>query len=315
MKNIFLNIFIVVSIMIGFTSCKKEPLEPAKPQNTVNNPANVNPVGTNWELYSGRVFVANMVISSDVSYYDHFSSTKITSNLDIFTTSVLPIDNITQGITTWKFTSSNTFVLDGTTVYNYNVNTNGIFNVYGLENGSARNIEVLNSTADYMNVKIYESTGSVGTNDYNFYSVLTFVRAGFTGTPTLSTVPSGYAYNGVVGLPTSAVTLVGTKWVITKYQNAVGGTLFTFPNDTLDFISTTQYTINSSTPRNYNITNVIGSSMKSLSLYSLTTLGGDWSGQVQGTFMTDGVGVIEVGTFSDMFGVSADKTVWMNRIL
>ncbi len=50
MKNWFLNIFIVVSMVIGFTSCKKEPLEPANPQTTVNNPANVNPIGYTWEF-------------------------------------------------------------------------------------------------------------------------------------------------------------------------------------------------------------------------------------------------------------------------
>ena len=66
----------------------------------------------------------------------------------------LPIDIVTKGLTTWKFTSSNQFILDGGSTYSYNVNTNGIFNVYGLENGSARNIEVLLSTPDYINVKV-----------------------------------------------------------------------------------------------------------------------------------------------------------------
>jgi hypothetical protein len=217
---------------------------------------------------------------------------------------------ITKGMSTWKFTSSNQFVLDGSSTYNYNVNTNGIFNVYGMENGSTRNIEVLNSSNDVMNVKVYESNGNDGTNNFSFYTVLTFVKAGFTGTVNEYTVPSGYSYSGVVGNPSTATTLVGTKWVVTKYvQNFVSQ----FPNDTLEFISTTQYTINGSTPRNYSLSGVVGNNMKSLSLYSFTTLGGDWSGLVQGTFINDWV--INNALFSDMFTSVPDARMWVVRIL
>ena len=306
MKNWFLNIFIVVSMVIGFTSCKKEPLEPANPQTTVNNPANVNPIGYTWELYSGRVYVKNL---DSTFYYDHFSSIKNSSNLDIFISSGLPFDMISKGMTTWKFTSSNQFVLDGSSTYSYNTNTNGIFNVYGMENGSTRNIEVLNSTNDVMNVKVYESNGNDGVN-FTFYTVLTFVKVGYTGTVNEYTVPSGYSYNGVVGNPSTSTTLVGTKWVVTKYvQNFVTQ----LPNDTLGFISTTQYTINGSTPRNYSLSSIVGNNNKSLSLYSFTTLGGDWSGQVQGTFINDWV--INNALFSNMFVTTPDARMWVVRIL
>jgi len=308
MKNWFLNIFIVVSMVIGFTSCKKEPLEPANPQTTVNNPANVNPIGYTWELYSGRVYVKNLYNDSTF-YYDHFNPIKNSSNLDIFISSGLPFDMISKGMTTWKFTSSNQFVLDGSSTYNYNTNTNGIFNVYGMENGSPRNIEVLNSTNDVMNVKVYESNGNDGVNNFTFYTVLTFVKVGYTGTVTEYTVPSGYSYNGVVGNPSTATTLVGTKWVVTKYvQNFVTQ----LPNDTLEFISTTQYTINGSTPRNYSLS-IVGNNNKSLSLYSFTTLGGDWSGQVQGTFINDWV--INNTLFTNMFVTTPDARIWVVRIL
>lgn len=308
MKNWFLNIFIVVSMVIGFTSCKKEPLEPANPQTTVNNPANVNPIGYIWELYSGRVYVKNLDNGSTF-YYDHFSSIKNSSNLDIFISSGLPFDMISKGMTTWKFTSSNQFVLDGSSTYSYNTNTNGIFNVYGMENGSTRNIEVLNSTNDVMNVKVYESNGN-GVNNFTFYTVLTFVKVGYTGTVTEYTVPSGYSPSGVVGNPSTSITLVGTKWVVTKYvQNFVTQ----LPNDTLEFISTTQYTINGSTPRNYSLSSIVGNNNKSLSLYSFTTLGGDWSGQVQGTFINDWV--INNALFTNMFVTTPDARIWVVRIL
>lgn len=308
MKNIF-NI-LLISLVIGFTSCKKEPIEPTNPQTTVNNPSNVNPIGYTWELYSGRVFVKNLDNGSTF-YYDHFSSTKNSSNLDIFVTSWVPFDIITKGSTNWKFTSSNQFILDGGSTYNYNTNTNGIFNVYGLENSSARNIEVLNSTNDYMNVKTYESFGNDGTYNYSFYSVLTFVKVGFTGTPVVSNVPTGYLYNGVVNGSTPTTTsLVGTKWVVTKYiQNFVS----TYPNDTLEFVSNTQYTINGSTPRTYNLSSIVSSNMKSLSLYSFTTLGGDWSGQVQGTFINDWV--VNNSDFSNIINTNTSNVrLWMVRL-
>lgn len=306
MKNI---IFILFAMVIGFTSCKKENIAPSNPQTTVNNPANVNPIGYTWELYSGRVYVKNLDNGSTF-YYDHFNSIKNSSNLDIFISSGLPFDMISKGMTTWKFTSSNQFVLDGSSTYNYNTNTNGIFNVYGMENGSTRNIEVLNSTNDVMNVKVYESNGNDGTNNFTFYTVLTFVKVGYTGTVNEYTVPSGYTYSGVVGNPSTSTTLVGTKWVVTKYvQNFVTQ----LPNDTLEFISTTQYTINGSTPRNYSLSSIVGNNNKSLSLYSFTTLGGDWSGQVQGTFINDWV--INNALFSNMFVTTPDARMWVVRIL
>lgn len=307
MKNIF-NILLV--LLLGFTSCKKEPLVPENPQTTINNPNNVNPIGYTWELYSGRVYVKNLD-NNTTFYYDHFGPNKNSSNSDIFLPSWLPIDIITKGLTTWKFTSSNEFILDGGSTYSYNTNTNGIFNVYGLENGSSRNIEVLSSTNDYMNVKIYESIGNDGNYNYSFYTVLTFVKVGFTGTPTINNAPADYSYNGVIGgSTTNTTTLVGTKWVVTKYiQNFVS----TYPSDTLEFISNTQYTINGSTPRTYNLSGIVSGSMKNLSLYSFTTLGGDWSGLVQSTFINDWV--VNNANFTNIMTTSSDTRVWMVRIL
>jgi hypothetical protein len=310
MKNIF-NILLVL-LVIGFTSCKKEVIEPSNPQTTINNPANVNPIGYTWELYSGRVYVKNLD-NNTTSYYDHFGPSKTSSNLDIFVPSWLPIDIITKGSTIWKFTSSNQFILDGGSTYSYNVNTNGIFNVYGLENGSSRNIEVLSSTNDYMNVKIHESVGNDGTYNYSFYTVLTFVKVGFTGIPTLNNVPAGYVYNGVIGGSTTTVTsLVGTKWVVTKFiQNFVS----TYPSDTLEFVSTTKYKINGSTTlRTYNLSSIVGNGgMKSLSLYSFTTLGGDWSGLVQSTFINDWI--VNNASFTNIMNTtSPDTKVWMVRL-
>jgi hypothetical protein len=269
----------------------------------------VNPIGVTWELYGGRVFVKNLD-DNTTFYYDHFGPNKNSSNLDIYNTSWLAFDIITKGSTNWKFTSTNQFILDNGSTYNYNVNTNGIFNIYGLENGGQRSVEVLVSTDSYMDVKVYESYGNNGTNNYSFYTVLTFVKVGYTGTPVLTNVPAGYTYNGVVGnTPTTTPSLVGTKWVVSKFiQNFVS----TYPNDTLEFVSNTQYTINGSTPRTYNLNNIVGSTMKGLSLYSFTTLGGDWSGQVQSTFINDWA--INNSDFTNIMNTNSNVKLWMVRI-
>ena len=109
---------------------------------------------------------------------------------------------------------------------------------------------------------------------------------------------------------TSNTTLVNTKWVVTKFiQNFVS----TYVNDTLVFISNTQYTINGSSPRNYNLSGIVGNNMKSLSLYSFTTLGGDWSGQVQSTFINDWV--INNSSFINIMNSNLPETrVWITRI-
>ena len=169
----------------------------------------------------------------------------------------------------------------------------------------------MQATNDFFSAKIYKSYGNDGTYNYSFYTVLTFVRQGFTEAPTEYNVPIGYSYNGILWgttIPTS--NLIGTKWVVTKYiQNLVA----TYPHDTLNFVSVTQYKINSSVLRNYTLSNIVGTNMKSISLYSFTTLGGDWSGQVQGTFINDWV--INNAPFTSLLGSSPNSTIWMMRTL
>jgi len=308
MKNILFLISLV--FVVGFSSCKKQdPIQPSKGTVIYNDP-NVNPVGTSWELYSGKVYTTNLD-NNTLNYYDHFGGTKNNSNLDIFSNSFLPLDIITKGLTTWKFTSTGQFVLDNNTTYTYNFNSNNVYTVFGLENGSARPIEVLKSTENFLYVKIYESNGNNGTNNFSFYSILTFVKSGFVGTVEEYQTPYGYTYGGILnGNITTTPSLTGTKWVVTKFiQNMVS----TYPNDTLTFVSNTQYKINNSTVRNYNVSNIVGSTMKSLSLYSFTTLGGDWSGQVQGTFINDWV--INNSSFVNIMSNTTPETrVWVTRI-
>lgn len=299
---------LILILSLLFISCEKKEVVPTTSSVVVPNTIE-NPIGVTWELYSGRVFVKNITLL-DNYYYDHFGPNKNSSNLDVFSPSWLPIDIITKGMTTWKFTSSSQFILDGQSTYTYNL-YNSTFNVYGLENGSARPITILSNNGDYMVVKIYESNGNNGTYNFSFYTYLTFRRAGYTGNIYDYDVPQSYTYGGVWGYNgQNQTTLQGTKWVVTKYIQNFNSA---YPNDTLDFFSNSQYTINNGAARNYNLSSIVGNNMRSLSLYSFTTLGGDWSGQVQSTFINDWV--INNSLFTNILSTNNyDTRIWMKRI-
>ncbi len=102
----------------------------------------------------------------------------------------------------------------------------------------------------------------------------------------------------------------GTKWVIVKYNN---GFINTFPNDTLMFINNTQYILNNYGVRTYNLSDIAGSTNKSLSINFLTTLGGsNYSGQIGEYSASDGV--INNAEFIDYQDVSKKYKVWMKKI-
>jgi hypothetical protein len=306
MKKIILILITILTI-----SCGKE--NTPQPAVTTITPATVNGVDVtniNWRLRSGKVFVTNQTNNQKI-WYTHFGTSKTTSNLDIFTSSFLNIDNIIQNVTNWKFTSDYKFVLDNSTSYDYTVNSLGIVRVYGLQNGSARVIQILDASDTYLTVRIYDSYGNDGINNYSFYSVLTFENFDSPGYVQDYPVGSEWTSGGVITTNnTNSPPLQGTKWVVTKYvQNFVTTTT----SDTLTFVSATQYRIGNTYLRNYSLSGIVGNNMRSLSLYSFTTLGGDWSGQVQSTFITDWV--INSSLFTNLFNSSApDTRIWMTRI-
>ena len=311
MKTRFLSqsLFSLFLVTVFLFSCKKE--EEIKPSNfyAVYDEKPPKPINAVWTLYSAKVFVENMT-KNTFTYYDHFGNTKIESNLDIFSPSSLPIDNIIQNGTTWEFNTSKVFKLNNNLSYDYTISDDGKFiRVNGLENGSARVIEVISGSDDYISFKIGESYGNDGVDNYSFYTIATF-RSNLSVIPTEPGIPYGYTYNGVVNLnSTPALTLSNSIWVLTNYIDNLNNITV---NDTLKFISETQYTWNGSSPKNYSLSGIVGNNMKSLSLYSFTTFGGDWSGEVQASFITDGV--INNATFVDIMGIGTNKKVWMQKI-
>ena len=305
MKN-FIRIIFLALLILSTVSCKKEVIE--KPHNNiVNIEDSAELVGINWVLSDGRIYIENLD-NNDQSYFDHFGVGQNISTLDPFDVSNIPFDNLVQDITTWNFGNSN-FTLDGSNSYTQSGSLVAV-TVSGLEDGSSRPIIILELTEDRLTVQVGGGYGSDGVSNYNYYSTLTFVRQGTTCTSCQPNVIFGYTYGGLISEPnTNTNDLVNTIWVVTRYDQGV--TPY-YPNDTLRFISNTQYNINGGTPTNYTMSSIFGNNMTELTLYGFYTIGGDYSGTVPNGFITNGQ--INSATFSDIFGTNSDKLVWMNRI-
>ena len=299
-------IFIVICLII-LNSCFKEELpQPSNDNTTSLEPGVVE--GVNWVLADARVYVLNLQKNSH-NVYDYFDASIQTANTHITGGTINLIDSIRQNYTSWKF-QNNIFTLNNSTSYAYEYSF-GFYKVYGLEDGSARPIEVKTVTKDLLVVNFHNAYGSINGENYNYYTELTFIPQGSSCSNCKLSVPYGWVYSGVWNANNSnPTTLEGTRWIVKRYNNGLSGNVY--PNDTLDFISQNQYTINSGTSRNYSLSNVVGNNMKSLSLYSFTTLGGDYGGQVQATFIDDWA--INNSKFQDLFNVNNTVTLWMIRV-
>lgn len=333
MKYYTITLFFLISLSIF--SCKKEKL--IKEENTQyyvyddgsddndstivgdDNEYDIDYIpdslllGYEWTLIDARVYVENL----DKGYknvYKYFDNTNNTASMSLFDPSIVLMDEIEKGITNWYF-SNDTFLLNKQYVFDfekhYNPFNDLILRPYGLAGGTSRPITVVEADETHMKVSVRESNNSDNVYNYKYVSELIFERESVI--PKIDTTfKDGYVYNGkwVYTDPDPSTVLTGTKWVIVRYNNGLSGNVY--PNDTLDFISDTEYTINGGLPRSYTISNVVGNNMKSLSLYSLTTLGGDYSGQVMSTFITDGV--INNTEFHDIFNVNNRVTTWITKI-
>lgn len=308
MKNFIpkLITFLVLSISVLFISCEKvEPIETPE-NNVVTNQTEYPIMGITWVLTDGRIYIENMD-NNDKSYYDHFGQNQNLSVLNPFDGAQVPFDTLIQDVTTWNFGNSN-FTLNGLSSYGLAGTTTSI-NVNGLENGSSRTMTVLELTDNKLTVQVGEGYASDGTNNYHYFSTLTFVPAGFTCSSCQPDALYGYTYGGTISITNTTSSIIGTKWVVTKFYDGFANN---YPNDTLDFFSGTQYKINNGTSMNYTLSGIIGNNMSELTLYGFYTIGGDFSGMVPDNFVVNGE--INSALFTDIFNTNNDKLVWMVRI-
>jgi len=123
---------------------------------------------------------------------------------------------------------------------------------------------------------------------------------------------TAYTYGGTLpssGNATNA--LVGTKWVLTEYLSAFA---HEYPNDTIEFVTINQYTINGGAVRTYQLNSLPLSTNFDLSLYFFFPFGGShYSGEVGGTFIDDGE--INNVEFINIQNSSSTIKAWFQKIL
>lgn len=304
------SVFLILMVVIAF-SCEKEVIEP-KPNNNNYNDINQDVVSLlvdkDWVLVGGNFYYETPKI-----YFNHPTN----SFLNPFYGPDCDFDYFDSGLTTWRFTVTQ-FFLNGS-LQSSEPNLGGVNNqtlYLGIDNGltiTARSVEILSITEDRMEVK----TPSLGLIIGNPHSILVF-----RSTPTITNpnpfVPFGYEYQGVLGVGTTNPSLSnsdlhGTKWVVVKFYNGFG---YDQPNDTLEFLTNGQYTVNGVTNNNrtYNVNTIVGNTSVNLNLNDFITMGGsNYSILTSSNFINDGV--INGSQAEDILNTnSSNKFIWVDRI-
>lgn len=300
------KIFLYLTLLsLVFTSCEKYEFDVDIP--TIE--------GTEWVLVNGRVYTENLT-TGELTYYDHFDDNQTTSNLDIFGGSSVDVDIIEQNVTTW-YLQDGIFTLGNGGTYDYTTHGSGSRTQYKLLGippyGSSRSLGILDFDENVLHVQIYESNESNHGDNYHYYTVLTFVKSGYSCPSCVYTSEFNYEYGGTVSLVSSDVPghlqLTGTSWVITRYDN---GMTPVYPNDTINFNSGVSYDINGLNPNTYSLSNNTGNNLYNLTLYECVTFNGNYSGQVGLSFIDNGE--LNNLTMNGIFGTSGSINVWMERI-
>ena len=104
--------------------------------------------------------------------------------------------------------------------------------------------------------------------------------------------------------------LFGTTWVLTKVVSAFATS---YPNDTIKFVSNTNYTLNNGAVRPYQLSSSAGSTNKTLALYYFAPFGGShYSAQVGFYFVSDGF--INNAEFNNIQNSTTTIRAWFIKI-
>ena len=104
--------------------------------------------------------------------------------------------------------------------------------------------------------------------------------------------------------------LVGTSWVLTKMVSSFATE---YPNDTINFVSNTEYTLNGGAVRPYQLNSLPSSTNYDLSLYYFMSFGGShYSGNV-GFYFVDDAEINNV-EFTDIQSTSTTIRAWFTKL-
>jgi len=307
-----LKIVFLILVVFLTLSCQKEEIKPKPDNNNYNDSTSQDIISLlvdkDWVLVSGNFYYEDPQI-----YFNHPEN----SYLNPFYGPDCQFDYFDVGITTWRFNITQ-FFLNGV-LQSSEPNSGGINNQFiyvGVDNGPniiTRTIEVINITSDRLEVKV----GQIGTLLGNPYSILVF-RSTTSITNQNPYVPFNYQYQGVLTIegnnPNLSIDdLYGTKWVVTKFYNGFG---YDQPNDTLEFLTNGQYSINGSINNNrtYNVNTIVGNTSVNLNLNDFITMGGNnYSILTSNNFIDDGI--INGSQIEDILNPNNSiKFIWMERI-
>jgi len=119
-----------------------------------------------------------------------------------------------------------------------------------------------------------------------------------------------YVDGGVIPNNTNVNPIVGTKWILTKVMINYS---ISYPNDTIEFVSSTQYKVNSGSVRTYSLYNITGSTNKCLTLNYFSSFGGScYSLTVGCYFISDGF--INNAEATDLYNSSIHIIAWFQKI-
>lgn len=189
MKNLIS--LVLISFTLVFTSCQKEEyqtLNEANRTELIENGTIVEGILIfgEWKLLSGQMFIENLETGSK-EVYDHFSPIKQTSSLR-YSGAEFNIETIVQGVTTWTFTETSEFWLDGNNTQPYGFQVMGPhFSIIEHPTATATTMQLGGSSrpfttiiGDYTNqiVIFTVQEGYENINGYNckYYSELRFQK-------------------------------------------------------------------------------------------------------------------------------------------
>lgn len=300
--------FSIVLLLLLLVACQKEeePVDPSDYDNLIQTDS-YSIEGRRWVLTRARVYVRNMD-TQEKYYFNHQASTYVSAN--IFGVSSTVMDSLKLHYTEWYF-QNGWFTINGNQTYQYN-EINESYSVYGLEGGTSRTVTPTFVSNALLVVEYHEAYGSYSNENFEWFNQLMFIPEGTECQDCVFPIADEtYEYAGFWDVPNpNEVALVGTQWEVYRYTMGFSNVT---TSDTLTFLTDYTYSISSgATVRNYTLTYGSGNNMKNLTLYGFTTLGGDYTGFVQGTFVEDGV--INGATFRDIYQTGENARVWMRRL-
>jgi len=189
MKRI--GLFLLLALSLTFVSCEKRVIEPNLPvEEQVTSDTGVELFGK-WVLRSGKMYMENLDTGEKI-VYDHFDGTQTVSSLR-YGGAAFEFETIKVNVTSWTFIAPPSIPNDGEfwldndsiqpyglyitesnwTITEHHTATSPSDQQFG---GSARPISAIMVSSNVAEFTVQEAYESIGGENFNYHSVLTFEK-------------------------------------------------------------------------------------------------------------------------------------------